>query len=408
MEGLLVQHAEYPETIYSRNTRSELIVKFAQDVDITPLLGSHHWPRFHRRLGAKQVISYIFEYKYVANGDPENHNWAINELDACDPPHWEGYVPFKQPYPAPEWANVREPMLACKDLALPIPVPDEEPFPPPEEAQPKPKPDSRLPERLDIDESSVYSFVNAMQERRPKTEENADSLHPQSRDVTAAAQRASQSSNPPIPGRSVDPRQKSSTVPSRLGDKADPYEEEIAAAQLLKAEPEHDNTLLLQGTNVKNESQGPGPDLLAAFDDLQRSRGETARSSSSVKSEARDDGPSVELEAAMRDYTRSRQQSTTSVKPEPSDGAHSVAISSRRSIGHSSRERSTSQNLSSNAANLPPRPLASEPSYNRHSGNPRPGMPDPRRRDMPVKRERESEWDTDAKRQRRDSYSSRR
>lgn len=48
---------------------------------------------------------------------------------------------------------------------------------------------------------------------------------------------------------------------------------EVAAAQLLKAEREHDNTLLLQGTNVKNEPQGPGPDLLAAFDDLQRSRG---------------------------------------------------------------------------------------------------------------------------------------
>lgn len=51
--------------------RSELIVKFAQNVDITPLLGSHHWPRFHRRPGAKQVISYIFEYKYITNGDPE-------------------------------------------------------------------------------------------------------------------------------------------------------------------------------------------------------------------------------------------------------------------------------------------------------------------------------------------------
>ena len=57
-------------------------------------------------------------------------------------------MPFKQPYPAPEWANIREPMLACKDLALPIPLPDEEPFPPPpEEAQPKPKPEARPSER---------------------------------------------------------------------------------------------------------------------------------------------------------------------------------------------------------------------------------------------------------------------
>ena len=147
--------------------RSDLVVKFSQDVDIRPLLGAHFWPNFLKQPGSGLEISSIFEFDYRRQGHPENRmsfvclycsthpqirdvdQWAIHEVDLDDPPQWRGKVPFKQPYHPPTFAEVQKHNMSCAEFALPMPRPRElevDPEPQPEALQPKPRIDSAAPQ----------------------------------------------------------------------------------------------------------------------------------------------------------------------------------------------------------------------------------------------------------------------
>lgn len=161
--------AAWPETIYSRNKRSDLIVKFAQEVDVKPLLGAHFWPNFLKQPGARIDRSSIFEFNYRRNGHPENHQWTLHEVDWGDPRRWGGNVPFKQPYPPPAFAQLQNNIMSCADLALPMPKPRDEPAgPEPQpEAPPPPEADAAEQARESREPSSLYAFAHGL---TPKVE----------------------------------------------------------------------------------------------------------------------------------------------------------------------------------------------------------------------------------------------
>ncbi|GJE84906.1 hypothetical protein PsYK624_009820 [Phanerochaete sordida] len=280
--------AAYPETIYSRKTRSDLVVKFSEDVDITPLLGAHYWPNFLKQRDAKRESSCIFEFNYRQHGHPETHQWAGQEIDLQDPPRWRGVVPFKQPYHPPAYADLRRDNLSCRDLGIPMPVPREDdvvPDPQPEVPQPKPQ------ERQSRDRS-LFSFVDAIQ---PKVEE-APAPAPASRP-------------PPPPVAEPNPDQQTRDLPSSRISKfdVDPYEQDEAAASFLKAEPT-DLRLPPLGAAVKREAgsahvkpdPGPSDELRREFDEYQRALSSAA---ANVEGPAKDEPyvPSAELIAEFNE-----------------------------------------------------------------------------------------------------------
>ncbi|KAH7912716.1 hypothetical protein BJ138DRAFT_1147706 [Hygrophoropsis aurantiaca] len=101
-----------PETVYMMGTRDEVIVQLPMGTDIRPLLGQHRWSTFSHRHASHPGASFVFEYNYRNNGNPENHNWAEHY-----PQILEG-APVKLPYPKPSWI---EPPNFIRSLVLPIP-----------------------------------------------------------------------------------------------------------------------------------------------------------------------------------------------------------------------------------------------------------------------------------------------
>ncbi|KAJ3481176.1 hypothetical protein NLI96_g7837 [Meripilus lineatus] len=57
------------QSIYSINTRDDIIVAVPKDTDILPILGAHDWNRFMQNK-SRRGMSYIFEFNYTAKGDP--------------------------------------------------------------------------------------------------------------------------------------------------------------------------------------------------------------------------------------------------------------------------------------------------------------------------------------------------
>ncbi|KAI0356553.1 hypothetical protein OH77DRAFT_1423483 [Trametes cingulata] len=211
--------AHEAEAVFSVNTRSEVIVRLAEHVDITPVLGAHPWRRFLARGDArdKDRVSYIFEYNYRMKGEPSRHNWVETypTVSGDPPPHLRFPVLF--PYPHVSWATPKG--KNCVDLALPLPP----------TRQPTPVPDT----------SGFVPYQHPSQ----LTESTVDNARSRLEDVGKREQKPS-----------VHP---AST--SKLG-KLDPYEDEANALRSLRSESLDARASVKReppDSQVKAESGGP-------------------------------------------------------------------------------------------------------------------------------------------------------
>ncbi|KAI0370192.1 hypothetical protein BV20DRAFT_1035959 [Pilatotrama ljubarskyi] len=114
--------AHEAEAVFSVNTRSEVILRLPETVDLTPILGAHPWRKFLSRGDAKDKdrVSYVFEYNYRLKGEPASHSWVETypSVSGDPPPHLRFPVVF--PYPHVSWASPKG--KNCADLALPLPA----------------------------------------------------------------------------------------------------------------------------------------------------------------------------------------------------------------------------------------------------------------------------------------------
>ncbi|TBU32041.1 hypothetical protein BD311DRAFT_751189 [Dichomitus squalens] len=108
-------------SVYSVNTRNDVIVQLPEEADIVPILGAHPWIKVlssgHPR--DRERVSYVFAYDYRMKGEPDNHNWLAHyPTESGDPPAHIRF-PVKFPYPHVSWASPKG--KSCGDLALPMP-----------------------------------------------------------------------------------------------------------------------------------------------------------------------------------------------------------------------------------------------------------------------------------------------
>ncbi|KAH9947287.1 hypothetical protein B0H21DRAFT_739662 [Amylocystis lapponica] len=116
----MLDKKEIPDTIYSVNTRAEVIVRLPEQVDIEPILGAHAWITFlhHGAEADRHRVSCIFEYNYRIKGDPAYHNWAEHMPIGGEPPANRRF-PVKFPYPPPGWASPAH--KNSRDISLSLP-----------------------------------------------------------------------------------------------------------------------------------------------------------------------------------------------------------------------------------------------------------------------------------------------
>lgn len=309
----MLNRKDIPESIFSVNTRAEVIVKLPEHVDITPILGAHVWRQCFTD-GAPQDIervSYVFEYNYRTKGDPGSHQWS-EHYPIVDPIP-RGF-PVRQPYAPMHWATHQG--RNCADLALPLPKTRQRtPTPPPNEFTPYHAP-------AHLDAARAAQFVEEGEGQTP--------------DVQCAW----------ADDREVKPELEAA-APVLFVDKRDPYEEEDAALQFVKQEPcdSSASSIVKQEITevrvkeevhdvpVKMEEQRapatpaqaqPSAAFLAAFQRLeQRTRaaqGQTAVSPSTPEN------AQLSAQLANENAGRGRPAELVRVKPEPEE--HTLPLSS--------------------------------------------------------------------------------
>ncbi|GBE79400.1 hypothetical protein SCP_0205980 [Sparassis crispa] len=302
---MLGKKAGEPICIYSVNTRREVIVKLSEGIDVTSFLGAHHWSvflRMHRPTDAERV-SCVFPYNYRMKGHPENHNWTENfPIGGEPPPHLK--FPVKFPYPPPTWASPDH--KNAKDISLPLPA--SRPQPPPNAFDPY-QPPAHYDPALAADPS------DAPEEPEEESEEEPE-------EVVIKAE--------PEPELYV-------------RTKNDPYEEEDAALQFLKAEPVDDHVPMEQEitdtqikqevaeANVKQEppeapikreeqpeENTPSEAFMAAFARLQQRALENSASQAPTRPPDTSASPHISV---IEPYIPTQSgTSAPRVKPEPQEG----------------------------------------------------------------------------------------
>ncbi|KAI0347479.1 hypothetical protein BDW22DRAFT_531956 [Trametopsis cervina] len=321
-----------PEEIYYVKTKDELVASYAKDADITPLLGQHDWRQFTLKepVDPKGCWSYMFEFDYGTKGHPADHQWASYALpDLTKDVHLQrGALPIRQPYPRPVWANSRDGLRSCRDLALPMPE---------VKAQP-PVPSPAAPVEPPSDRTSIYAgLAERIPERPPAAE-------------TPAGDSAG-----PIPGQAQ---------PGKL----DPDAAESAALRALKREPADERLLNVKREPglVKPEPGEPSADMQAEFERWRREQ-EAQRASVKqepgsqdprvksepglVKAEDTSGEPSEEMRQLYAQYERSRSttmatpmpasaQGRSSVKPEPLDNTPLPGADRSRQVKREAIEQS--------------------------------------------------------------------
>jgi hypothetical protein len=140
------------EAVYAMSTKDEVIVRLAEGINPTVLLGKH---KYNNILSAgwpwnPSPASCVFEYDYQRYGDPSGHNWReyiASDVDAS--PHR-----FRNPYPVPTW-TFRPSYLSGLAFALPDSLP--------RSRSPSPEPHSGGPShirRQDVKQDPSYSSYN--------------------------------------------------------------------------------------------------------------------------------------------------------------------------------------------------------------------------------------------------------
>ncbi|KAL4241318.1 hypothetical protein ABKN59_000267 [Abortiporus biennis] len=243
-----------PDTIYSLNTRSDVVARLPQYINIEPILGAHPYKRFLNLKKVSDKTSYIFEYNYRRKGHPEDHQWAQHFPIGGEPPPHLGF-PVKFPYPHPSFADLAN--KTCQDIALPLPS-NRTRTPTP------PIPDTSGFEPYERPAHHAYTNIEDTQPQDPR--------------LTAAVKESTLATKEsPKPSEVVNQKQPSSAplfVP-----KLDPYEAEDAALSSLKQEPEH----ALRIKDELDDSEVP-PSLKAAMDMLEQLRAEHQTERPSVTS----------------------------------------------------------------------------------------------------------------------------
>ncbi|KAI0688547.1 hypothetical protein BC835DRAFT_303856 [Cytidiella melzeri] len=150
-----------PDELFYVSTKNEVVVKYAQHLDITALLGKHDWRQFSLKDNPAEngYSTYIFEFNYGTKGHPDEHQWASQAFEdfSQDAKLQRGALPVRQPYPRPVWADCRDRLRSCRDLALPMPTDIPKPVLPPSE------PVSAQPEF-----TSIYSGLAGRIPERPE------------------------------------------------------------------------------------------------------------------------------------------------------------------------------------------------------------------------------------------------
>ncbi|KAI0080716.1 hypothetical protein K474DRAFT_160253 [Panus rudis PR-1116 ss-1] len=245
----------YPvKAIYHRSKRDEIVVKLDKRVDITPLLGAHHWRKFttYQSATSNDTISYIFEFNYKRHGDP------AEKVEPVPPPP-NRKLPIREPdmYPAPS----RTSLIGRASIDLALKLPEErlraETPPPPE---PVVEPPSRLEIKRDSDES---------------------------RDIKR-----------PFDGIL--------SLPAHPSVKMDPYDAERMHAHVLQSQNARSSSRLPESVvkveSHENESQSQPPAaLLQALEKLQQARMKTSRRKEGA------DAQSEAIEEALRRLHESRE-----------------------------------------------------------------------------------------------------
>ena len=144
-------------------------MKFSDNLDVSRLLGRHDWSKICLKPAAEGSFSYIFEYNYGMKGHPDDRECFVfvtmyhsHLYRRCTPlDQWlsfalrdltrdvalqNGALPIKQPYPPPEWADCKDRLRSCRDLALPMPL--DKPKAREEPEQPKASATPQSPENL--------------------------------------------------------------------------------------------------------------------------------------------------------------------------------------------------------------------------------------------------------------------
>ncbi|KAJ3533976.1 hypothetical protein NM688_g7204 [Phlebia brevispora] len=219
--SLMLSPRVWPEEVYYVSTVGlhaaihafswDVIAKFPQGVDLGPIFGEHRWPDILEG-DVPNKRSFIFPYNYRRLGHPAEHNWTTHAPAGDPPPHF-GRPPFRQPYPPGLYADHRE--KSCSSLALPMPEP-----------APVPKAD----EKGDVErkEDTPLSLAEERKEDRPSHYALAHHLT----DDAPAPIEPPEEEKP-----EVELEQETHQPSSRLFvSKLDPYDEEDAATQFLKAE----------------------------------------------------------------------------------------------------------------------------------------------------------------------------
>ncbi|KAI5117968.1 hypothetical protein M0805_004902 [Coniferiporia weirii] len=138
------EESDIIRTIFTLDTRDEVIVQLNPCVDVKVGLGAHLWGSFLKHEELDRIarrhnmilhdrISYIFPYDWAKNGNPGEHQWR-DRYPAHDPIH--DNIAVKRPYPDPVWSATPRADTRLLKLLLPLPreitpTPSPSPAPPP-------------------------------------------------------------------------------------------------------------------------------------------------------------------------------------------------------------------------------------------------------------------------------------